>query len=305
MYLRLFVDFYQSDIIIASPLGLRLLMEQSGSKLSSDFLSSIEVAVLHQADVMYMQNWEHVEFILSHLNKLPEQDHGTDFSRIRPYFLEPDKAANHRQLIMTSQFNEPMLQASFRRYAHSVSGSIRLKRTWGDGCIAQVANQVKQVFQLIRAPSLESQENTRYNYFIDTVLSPILRMQQSRTLIVTPSYLHFIRVRNELMRRESNAVYVSEYSRDSEINRGRSKFYHGHAHLMLYSGRAHFFRRMVIRGVCHVIFYSLPEYAHFYPEIVNSLGLGVGSGENNADAQSNNISCLVVRCIALIPSLVL
>lgn len=42
-YLRLFSDFYISDIIIASPLGLRLVVENSKGKLNFDFLSSIEV----------------------------------------------------------------------------------------------------------------------------------------------------------------------------------------------------------------------------------------------------------------------
>jgi hypothetical protein len=41
-----------------------------------------------------------------------------------------------------------------------------------------------------------------------------------------------------------NAAYISEYSRDSEISRGRSRFFHGQKDIMLYSGRAHFFRYM-------------------------------------------------------------
>ena len=65
-----------------------------------------------------------------------------------------------------------------------------------------MVNNVKQVFQLIRAPSFESQEESRFQYFKDSVLTQILRMNQAHTLIVTPSYLSFIRVRNELMRRE-------------------------------------------------------------------------------------------------------
>jgi hypothetical protein len=37
-------------------------------------------------------------------------------------------------------------------------------------------------------------------------------------------------------------VFVSEYSRDSEISRGRSRFFHGQKDILLFSGRAHFFR---------------------------------------------------------------
>jgi len=112
VYMRLFSDFFISDIILASPLGLRLAMgnaPKTGDKvkdnankgknndLSPDFLSSVEVVMLHQADVMYMQNWDHLDFIMKYTNKLPTAAHDTDFSRVRQYFLE-GQAAKHRQL---------------------------------------------------------------------------------------------------------------------------------------------------------------------------------------------------------------
>lgn len=37
------------------------------------------------------------------------------------------------------------------------------------------------------------------------------------------------------------------------------------------------YRRFFIRGARHLIFYSLPEYPHFYAEIVNMLSDSVGS----------------------------
>jgi U3 small nucleolar RNA-associated protein 25 len=201
-YVRLFSDFYQSDVIIASPIGLRFIIEkgENGSK-NADFLSSVEMVVLHQADVMYMQNWDHVEFVLQHTNKLCEIDRGTDFARVRPYFLE-GKAAEHRQLIFTSHFNEPSMQACFRANSHCLAGTVRLKKQWGDGCLPLVASRVRQVFQRVPTESIATQEDDRFQYFVDTVLNQIIRLEQSHTLIVTPSYLSFIRIRNELQRRE-------------------------------------------------------------------------------------------------------
>ena len=286
-YLRLFSDFYISDIIIASPLGLRLVVENSKGKLNFDFLSSIEVLFLYQADVMFMQNWDHVEFIVRSINKLPQSDHETDFSRVRPYFLEGD-AAKHRQLILTSHFNDPMIQAFFRESAMSIAGKIRVKKDWSDGFLSQVAGRVHQVFQVVPCQSFEDQESARFEYFRDNVLAQILRLKQGNTLIVTPSYLSYVAVRNELLKKEVNAAFICEYSRESEISRGRSRFFHGTKDILLYSGRAHFYRRFMIKGALHLIFYSLPEYAHFYPEIVNLLGHADGGG------LGSNTSCLVL-----------
>ena len=48
--LKLYTEFYSSDVIIASPLGLRMVIGSEGEdeKKDFDFLASIEVLVLDQ-----------------------------------------------------------------------------------------------------------------------------------------------------------------------------------------------------------------------------------------------------------------
>lgn len=63
--LKLFTDFYSADILIASPLGLRMIIGSEEEKQHEyDFLSSVEILIMDQADVFMMQNWEHVTVIL-------------------------------------------------------------------------------------------------------------------------------------------------------------------------------------------------------------------------------------------------
>ncbi len=248
------------------------------------------MVLLHQADVLYMQNWEHLDFVMRHTNKLHYSNHDTDFSRVRPYFLEGNGAI-HRQLLMTTSFVEPEIQAFFREYGRSQAGSVRIKRSWAEGSIADVLHPVKQVFQFVPGvTSFATHEDTRFVYFRDTVLAQVLRMEQKHTLIVTPSYLNYVRLRNELMHQQANAVYVCEYSRDSEISRGRSRFFHGTKDILLYSGRAHFFRSAVLSLsiplslVCYIFAHSsqaVPDQGRPSPHLllaarVRALLLGDG-----------------------------
>lgn len=311
-YVRLFSDFFISDIVVASPIGLRLLVEEGEgrAKISGDFLSSIEIVYVHQADVLYMQNWDHVDYIMQMVNKLPDkQTDDTDFSRVRGYFLD-GKGAQHRQLIVTSQFNEPELQSLFREYGQSLAGTVRLKKH-ADGSLTQVVTDVKQVFQMVPGvQSFDQQEEVRFRHFKDTVLANILHINQGRTLIVTPSYLSYVRVRNELLHRDASAVFVCEYSRESEISRGRSRFFHGVKDILLYSGRAHFFKRLHIRGAQHIVFYSLPQYADFYSEMVNMLsateGFSQGKGGRGNEDEGEDLTSsgsgggfLTLSCVVL------
>lgn len=199
--MRLYSDFYLSDIIIASPLGMRLVVAGK-ENLSFDFLSSIEITFSHQSDVMYMQNWDHLTHVFQHLNVMPKHNHDTDFSRVRPYFLD-GRAQEHSQLIMTTKFNDPLIWNVFRKYGKSIVGHVRFKQDSGEtGCLGEVTSRVKQIFQVIPCSDPTQLEAVRFDYFKKNILAPMLRLDQERTLIVTPSYISYIKVRNELIREE-------------------------------------------------------------------------------------------------------
>lgn len=153
--LKLYSDFYSADILIASPLGLRLIIGVEDDKQRDfDFLSSIEVLVIDQVDVLAMQNWDHLQVcthprskvakrnrkkrkkkkgkkkgkkkrktlnflvcwqhVMDHLNLKPQQSHGCDFSRLRSWTLN-ELGKYARQTIILSDFSFPEANALFSR----------------------------------------------------------------------------------------------------------------------------------------------------------------------------------------------
>lgn len=78
MNIKLYEQFYSADIIVASPLAVRMLCGHQvnekamdlevGVKIDQDFLSSIECVVMDQAEAFQFQNMEHLEEVLKALN---------------------------------------------------------------------------------------------------------------------------------------------------------------------------------------------------------------------------------------------
>jgi len=281
--LKLYSAFYMSDFIIASPLGLRRLLatrlaEKQARKINIgdfDYLSSIEVAIFDSVDVCQMQNWEHMEIILEHLNVLPRNPpKSTDWARIRHWYLE-GVSKLYRQTLLFSGHQTVEFQSVVNRYCTSHAGVFRIKPFHQPGSITNVVHRIKQVFQLIECDSPTSMAEKRFAFFRDSVLPRLQQSTQTRTLVFVPSYFDYVRVRN-LYRQKSKDFVVSfcvlsEYSSNREVTHSRSTFFHGEKDFMLMTERFHFFRRYRIRGVHNIVFYGLPMFASFYSELLNML----------------------------------
>lgn len=74
-----------------------------------------------------------------------------------------------------------------------------------------------QVFQRVPCDSLITQDSSRFEYFVGTVLPQVLRAKQTHTAVFVPSYFDYVRVRNHLMKNKASVVNVHEYSRGSEV----------------------------------------------------------------------------------------
>uniref|UniRef100_A0A3Q3KQ15 U3 small nucleolar RNA-associated protein 25 homolog n=1 Tax=Monopterus albus TaxID=43700 RepID=A0A3Q3KQ15_MONAL len=268
--MRLYAPFYSSDIIIASPLGLRTLLGAEGeSKRDFDFLSSIELLVVDQADVFLMQNWEH--HVMMHMNLQPLDSHGVDFSRVRMWNLN-NWARHYRQTLVFSSIQDPQINSILTKHCANYRGQ-NMPKT---GSICQVLVQLPHVFQMFTSDSFMDHD-ARFQFFVDKVLPQYRDSVMSHTLIYIPSYFNYIRLRNYMKKEELSFASICEYSSKAEVSRARHFFQKGEKHFLLFTERFHFYK-YTIKGIQSLIFYGLPSFPHFYSEICNMLAAG-GQGE--------------------------
>uniref|UniRef100_UPI00398F8D0B U3 small nucleolar RNA-associated protein 25 homolog n=1 Tax=Pristiophorus japonicus TaxID=55135 RepID=UPI00398F8D0B len=276
--MRLYAPFYSSDIIIASPLGLRTIIKAEGEKLRDfDFLSSLEILIIDQADVYLMQNWEHILHLLKHLNQQPHEPHGVDFSRVRMWSLN-NWSKNYRQTLIFSALQDPQINAIYSKHCFNYRGQVAVRNMPQTGSICHVVVQLPHVFQRLDISSFTGLPDARFEFFIEKILPQYREAVMSHTLIYVPVYFDYVRLRNYFNREEINFSHICEYSKKSTINRARYHFLKGEKSFLLFTERFHFYKRYTIKGIRHLIFYELPTYPHFYSDICNML-----KAENRGD----------------------
>lgn len=311
--LKLFSGFYDSDVIVASPLGLRLGIEKDHG--DSDFLSSIEMVVVDQTEVISMQNWEHLEFVMSRLNHIPRQSRDTDFSRVKQFYLD-NRAGMFRQTILLSAHDFPALRSVYNHNLNNVAGKIRTvaHTEEKDAELARGTSGVRQVFTRFEAANPHAEPDLRFQHFTTKTLAQLSKsaVSSSHTLILVPSYFDFVRLddflRSHNEKRKpgetANLSYtsISEYSTPKDIRRAREAFFSGKKRFLLLTERAHFYRRSKLRGVKTVVFYQLPQNARFFSEVlkfpfITKGDLAGGKGkeeEEEEELDANEVSAYVV-----------
>ncbi|XP_003800552.1 digestive organ expansion factor homolog [Otolemur garnettii] len=269
--IRLYAPFYSSDILIASPLGLRTIIGGEGEKKRDfDFLSSVELLIIDQADIYLMQNWEHVLHLMNHMNLLPLDSHGVDFSQVRMWSLN-NWSKYYRQTLLFGALQDAQINSVFNKYCVNFQGQVAVKNVPMTGSISHVLVQLPHVFQRMEVDSLASVIDVRFNFFVNKILPQYRDAVMSHTLIYIPSYFDFVRLRNFFKKEELNFTHICEYTQKSGVSRARHFFLQGEKQFLLLTERFHFYKRYTIKGIRNLIFYELPTYPHFYSEICNML----------------------------------
>ncbi|CAG9813526.1 unnamed protein product [Phaedon cochleariae] len=289
--LKLYAEFYSSDIIIASPLGLRTIIGAEGEPdRDYDFLASIELLILDQTELFLMQNWDHVVHIFNHMHLQPKDSHGTDFSRVRTWSLN-GWAKYYRQTLIFSSIALPEINSIFNKKCHNYAGKVRVINPSEVGCINRVVVQVPHVFHRFECSNAAEAIDARFDFFVSKILPQQRESLMKQTLIFVPSYFDYVRVRNYFKKEDIGFVQICEYSKEGKVARARDMFFHGDAHFLLYTERYHFFNRKRIKGIRHILFYQLPVFPHFYYEMCN---LMQDSYQNKKVGSQSNMTVTVI-----------
>ncbi|KAF5328624.1 hypothetical protein D9619_011630 [Psilocybe cf. subviscida] len=267
---KMFADFYGCDIIIASPLGLRRSIEK---EKNGDYLSSIEMLVIDQMDALTMQNWDHVKFVMSYMNKLPKESHDTDFSRIKPWYLD-GHAAYLRQSVLMTGYETPETRSLFNSALKNVAGKIRLEKTYAP---IEVPAGINQSFVHFDCTNPVDEPEKRFHHFTTQLLPAILKsaVQSTNTIVFVPSSFDFTRVHNHFRKSAAGGgggmsfAVLSEYSTPQDISRARQAFFKGTKAFLLVSERFHFYKRYKLRGSRNVVFYGPPDHPQYFTEFLS------------------------------------
>ena len=284
---------------------------------------------MDHADVIAMQNWQHLTTVLDAVNRIPVKHADVDVMRVRESHLE-GLARHHRQTIVLSSFASPEINALARNQCANVAGRARWRVLEYPGVLARAAagaggarlrfDRVRDVAgSALSAPdrdrkaskaskssasvhtsaSVSRLDELRFEHFTQHTLPALRETPRPGSLVFVPSYFDFVRVRNALTAHEVSFAVASEYTPPRDAARARTLFADGRKRVLLVTERAHFYHRRKIRGVNEVHFYALPERAEFFAEFVQFANLRESSSSKLVGASANRATVAFSRLDAM------
>ena len=128
-----------------------------------------------------------------------------------------------------------------------------------------------QVFHRFSCDSPQEQSELRMSFFLEEILPRLGDDLHKQTMVFISCYFDFVRLRNHFRKEQLSFAHICEYTPSPNVVRARSHLYNGQRHYMLYTERFHYHHRIRVRGIRHIVFYGLPHFAEFYPEMLNMM----------------------------------
>ncbi|KAH3758939.1 digestive organ expansion factor [Pelomyxa schiedti] len=255
--------FFLADIIIATPISLVVYANNHNNNW--DWLSSIEILVVEQADMILMQNWVHLLTTMQHINAMPREIR-VDMLRVRPRFLN-NQGKYHRQNILLSSFMTPEINSLHRMFFRNIRPWAKIS-SLHRGVANKIAYPLQQVFQRIDCDDPLKLPDKRFTYFSHEIFPVIRSKAQQRTIIYVPSSFDFVRVRNFLLDNKVNFGFLYEEESFNDGEAAKRLFAIGTTPILLVSERSLYFRRGAIYGAQNFLFYGVPLFPQLYKEVL-------------------------------------
>lgn len=236
--------------------------DEEDAKQDFGILCSIEIVILENSEIFLMQNWDHIEAIFKAMNKIPDRDSmSTDINRIRECFID-GKSAEFRQMIILSEFFSPLLMSLFNR-----NENYKGKAKSVDHYHGIIQPRVLQRFRKFQASSALKADDERFEYFTQNLWPSIKEDLHPKSVLFVNSYFEYVRLKAYLEEEDPGVICVSEYTSQSEKQRAIANLNNGNTKAVCLTERFMYFRPAKIEEIGHLVFYSLPEFPHFYADL--------------------------------------
>ena len=198
---RLYVPQTKADIIIGSPLGLRLATgkdDLSGEMtVRLSFQSSIEIMYIDKAHLLFMQNFDHVNEVVKCMNGLPKHSECVNpFTEIRESFIS-NLSKFYRQNIIYSESNFAELNNLISRYCQNYEGLFKEKIVYSQCLEPQNFSNITFEFLKVPISSAKTEYSQKFNFFVNHIWDKIRKKDiQHKMIIFVNSYFEFVKLKS-------------------------------------------------------------------------------------------------------------
>ena len=285
--MKLYTSFDESDIIIASPLGLKLAKPSDNDKSFKnskvyDFLSSIEILLMDFSEVFIYQNLEHLNEILSFLNKPPKNNQNiVDINRIKENYAN-NYGEYLRQNIIISQFKCLDIDLAINDICKNINGKIILNGPY-ENQIDLIKNEfaekykslnstnyeIRYEFKILRDFKEKDDFEEKFNYFTKNIWNNLYESFEKHTIIFVSSTFDYLMLKSFFKKKSKSVCFISEDTDKRDWQRNRLFFEQGKYKFLLYDERGHFYKKINLKFAKNIFFYSLPEDPKIFNEMIH------------------------------------
>lgn len=308
--LKLYSPFHESDIIIASPLGLKLASPNEADKAVKnnkvyDFLSSIEIFLMDFSEVFIYQNMEHLNEILSFINRPPKNNQNiVNINRIKENYAN-NYGEFLRQNIIISHFKCLDIDVAINEISKNISGKILFEGPYENqidlikkelsekySSLNSQNYDIRYEFKILRDLKDEDEFDEKFKYFTKNVWQNLYESFEKHTIIFISSSFDYLRLKSFFKQKSKSVCYISEDTDKKDWQRNRLYFENGKYKFLLYNERAHVYKKINLRFAKNIFFYSLPEDPKIFNEMIHLID-PVNYNKNlekyNIESQQNEI----------------